>query len=150
MPFELMKNEILQEIQAVQNFIEIAIEAQKNGYTKAATFFLSEAKEDCEHAFLYAREIDKYAEKQSSKSILDITKEYVDMEVGAMDRISAIYKKASSTETRSLLPFLSKMMQLHSEDAYRAKKLIQKIEILFASDALSDIETLFEEEHDED
>lgn len=149
MPFELMKNEISKEIQAVQHFIEIAIEAQKSGYTKAAEFFLTEAKEDCEHAFLYAREIDKHLDKEQTKNIVDITKEYVDMEAGAIDRIGAIYKKASATETRCILPFLSKMMQLHSEDAYRAKKLQQKIQILFSSDALSDIESLFEDETDD-
>ncbi|MGL5955313.1 MAG: hypothetical protein ACRC0X_01715 [Brevinema sp.] len=146
MALESMKNEVLKEMEAVRCFIEYAIEAQKAGYTKAAQFFLSEAQEDCRHAFLYAREIDKdYSPSPKDRTIIDITKAYYELEYGAIDRISEIYKEAKDKNIRRVYPFLTDMMSRHSEDCYRAKKLLQKIEVLFSADSLSDIEDLFED-----
>ncbi|MGL4677673.1 MAG: hypothetical protein ACRCWI_08455 [Brevinema sp.] len=150
MALESIKGEVLKEMEAVKCFIEYAIEAQKSGYTKAAQFFLSEAQEDCKHAFLYAREIDKdYTPSSKDRTIIDITKSYYELEYSAIERISEMYKEAKDKNIRSVYPFLTDMMSRHSEDCYKAKKLLQKIEILFSSDALSDIEELFEDDEEE-
>lgn len=150
MALESIKKEIAKEIEASRCFIELAIAAQKCGYTKAAKFFISEAQEDCEHAFLYARELDKYnGVTVDDRNIVEITKAFYELEHGAIERISEMYKEAHKEDLRSIHPFLSKMMGIHSEDTYRAKKLLQKINILFSADSLSDIESLFKDEHDE-
>ncbi len=147
---ESMKKEVLQEMEAVKHFIELAIEAQKIGYTKAAQFFIAEAQEDCHHAFLYARELDKYhTPTNSEKNIVEITKIYHNMEFGAIDRIAEMFKEAKELKLRSVQPFLVDMMGRHSEDCYKAKKLLQKVEVLHPTDALTDIEELFEEGIDE-
>ena len=151
MALESIKKEIGKEIEATKCFVELAIAAQKCGYTKAAKFFISEAQEDCEHAFLYARELDKYSGiLDDDRNIVEITKAFYELEYGAIERISDMYKEAHKEDLRSIHPFLSKMMGKHTEDCYRAKKLLQKIEVLFSADSLSDIETLFEDEQDED
>lgn len=149
MPLELMKNETLKEMEAVKCFIEMAIESQKYGYTKAAKFFLKEAKEDCEHAFLYARELDKHCEKiEGKRTILDIAKDYHQLEAGAITRISELRDEAHKQHFIDAYPFITSMMRRHSEDTYNAKKLAQKIEVLLRADSLSDIEELFDEEED--
>lgn len=149
MALELIKEEVLKEMDSVQHFIRLAISAQECGYTKAAQYFLSEAREDCEHAFLYAQELDKHSISVSDhKNIIDITKAYCDMEHGAIDRITAMHHEAKTDNMYSARPFISQMMLTHMEDYYRAKKMLQKIEVLFSADSLSDIEDIFEDEAD--
>lgn len=151
MPLESIKKEIEKEIDATKCFVELAISAQKCGYTKAAKFFITEAQEDCEHAFLYARELDKYSEElDDNRNIVEITKAFYELEYSAIERISDMYKEAQKKDLRSIYPFISDMMSKHSEDCYRAKKLLQKISILFSADSISDIETLFEDEQSND
>ncbi|MGL4524161.1 MAG: hypothetical protein ACRCVN_01380 [Spirochaetia bacterium] len=146
MSLEYIKKEVQKEIEAVRVFIELAILAQQAGHEKAAQFFLAEAKEDCEHAFLYATELDKHhVPSKSDKNIVDITDTYHQLEAGAIERIEAMYKDAKNKEMASLVPFINEMMSKHSADCYRAKKLLQKIEVLFPTGALCDIESLFEE-----
>ncbi len=148
---ESIKHEILKEMESVKHFIELAIEAQKIGYTKAAQFFIAEAQEDCHHAFLYARELDKFhTSNPNDRNIVEITKSYHEMEYGAIDRIAEMFKEAKELKLRSVQPFLVDMMGRHSEDCYKAKKLLQKIEVLYPSDALTDIEDLFEEGSEEE
>lgn len=146
MALELMKQEVLKEMEAVKCFIEYAIEAQQSGYVEAAKFFLEEAREDCEHAFLYARELDKFHKTdKNQKNIMEITRSYYDLEYGAIDRISEIYKEAKEKNIYSIYPFLTDMMSKHSEDCYKAKKMLQKIEILHHSESINDIEDIFVE-----
>lgn len=147
MSLDSLKEEILNEMESVKCLIEYAIEAQKTGYTDAAQFFLAEAREECTHAFLYARELDKFQNMaENSRNIVEITHSYYDLEYKATERISNIFKEAKEKNIRSIYPFLTEMMSKHSEDCYKAKKLLQKIDRLFYSEHMHDIEEIFVEE----
>ncbi|MGL4367433.1 MAG: hypothetical protein ACRCTQ_04040 [Brevinemataceae bacterium] len=150
MALKLLKDEISKEIEAVKMFIELAVAAQKQGYLKAAQYFLDEAREDCEHAFLYAKELDKYKELESNKSITEIVQEYHNMESNALVRIYNIQKEAFENGVFSIQPFITKMMEDHSTEAYKAQKLLQQVSILEKENAIVDIESLFEELSEEE
>ncbi len=150
MLLESINNEVLKEMDSVKHFIELAIEAQRAGYTKAALFFLGEARDDCEHSFLYARELDKHHQSsKGDKNIVEITKSYHDAEHGAIDRLSEMFKELDEEQFYSIRPFIVNMMSIHTEDCYKAKKILQKIEVLHESDSMKDIEDIFEEETDD-
>lgn len=144
MKLKLMKDEVLQEMNAVHNFIKLAIACQKAGYLKAAQYYLAQAREDCEHSFLYARELDKYDELEADLNIVEITKKYFQMEFEAIDRIAAIREEAKSENVHGIYPFLTSLSRDHSEEAYRAKKLLQQVEILHNSEDMKSIEDLYE------
>lgn len=150
MALQLIKDEVLKEMEAIKCFVDLAIHAQKAGYTKAAEFFLSEAREDCEHAFLYARELDKHDEVPGNMTITEIVKKYQDLEKGAVTRVLAIKDQIISEKHDALMPFVLEMLSNHSEEAYKAKKLLQKVAVLDEQQALNDIEELFEEMSEED
>ncbi|MGL4387807.1 MAG: ferritin-like domain-containing protein [Brevinema sp.] len=143
---ESLKKEIEKEIEASQVFLKLAIASQKLGHTHAATFFLNEAKEDIEHAFEYAVQLDKHdGLGHISKSITDITKEYKELEEGAIVRLTEMENKTRSANKISTIPFINKMIEAHSDEAYKAKKLLAKISILDEQEAVKDIDELFEE-----
>ncbi len=142
---KLLKNEVLKEMEAVKCFIELAIHAQKSGYLKAAEFFLGQAREDCGHAFNYARELDKYDEIDGDMTITEIVQKYQELESGAVDRVLAIKDEIHTENKNGLLPFVLHMLADHSDEAYVAKKLLQKVAILDEQQALNDIEELFTE-----
>ncbi|MGL5955314.1 MAG: ferritin family protein [Brevinema sp.] len=145
MALQLMKDEILKEMEAVKCFVDLAIHAQKAGYTKAAEYFLAQAREDCEHAFLYAKTLDKYDEIQGDMTVTEITKKYLDLEQGAVDRVLAIKDQVVSEKKEALMSFVLHILQEHSDEAYIAKKLLQKVSVLDKQQALNDIEELFAE-----
>lgn len=142
---KLMKEEVLREMEAVKCFIDLAIQAQKAGYTKAATFFIGQAQEDCTHAFAYAKELDKHNALDGDMSITEIVKKFYDLEAGAITRLTAIYNEASSGKHMGSLPFIFENIEEHSAEAYKAKKLLQNVTILDQDRAIKDIEDLFEE-----
>lgn len=142
---KLMKEEIIKEMEAIHTFVELAIESQKAGYFKAAEYFLEEAKEDIQHAFKYAVELEKHDELHTNKTIKEIAQKYHALESGAVDRLTNMHKEASSQEKISSMPFIFKMIEDHSNEAYKAKKLADKINILSEQKAINDIEELFEE-----
>ncbi len=142
---ELLRNEILKEMEAVKCFIDLSIQAQKAGYLKAAEFFLGQAREDCGHAFAYAKELDKYDEISGDMTITQIVQKYLELEKGAVDRVLAIKEEITTEKKEGLLPFILHTLQDHSDEAYVAKKLLQKIAILDEQQALNDIEELFAE-----
>lgn len=144
MAFQLMKDEVLKEMEAVKCFIDLAIKAQKSGYTTAAQYFLAQAQEDCKHAFLYARELDKHDEIPGNMTITEIVKKFQDLEAGAIKRVTAIQQEAIKENIHSILPFIIHILEDHSEEAYVAKKLLQKVSILDEQQALNDIEELFQ------
>jgi len=145
MSLRLLRDEIQHEMNAVQKFIELAIAAQSGGYLHAAQYFLSEAREDCMHSFLYARELDKHGGVDDTRNIVEILKQYYELESGALSRIHEIHKQAKEENIHSITPFLSKMMGAHSEDAYKAQKLLETISILFANEDIVSTEDLFKE-----
>ena len=151
MALKLIKDEVLKEMEAVKCFIELAIKAQKAGYTTAAAYFIGQAQEDCGHAFKYAIALDKHDELEGNASISEIVKTFQDLEVGATGRVTAIRAEVEKEGKQSLLPFVHHMLEDHSNEAYEAKKLLQKINIL-GVESLSDIEDLFKDlmEEDED
>ncbi|MGL4563530.1 MAG: hypothetical protein ACRCVW_06735 [Brevinema sp.] len=141
----LFKKEIEKEIEASRTFLELAISAQKLGHFKAAEFFLGEAKEDLGHAFSYAVEVDKYDALETNKDIKDIAHSYHELEKGAVQRLIDIENKSRSENKISSIAFINKMLEAHSNEAYSAKKLAYKINILASQEAINDIEELFEE-----
>ncbi|MGL4677672.1 MAG: ferritin-like domain-containing protein [Brevinema sp.] len=145
MALQLMKDEVLKEMEAVKCFIDLAIHAQKAGYLKAAEFFLAQAREDCEHAFSYAKTLDKYDEIQGNMTITEIVKKYLTLEKEAIDRVLAIKDQVISEKKEGVMPFVLHILQDHSDEAYTAKKLLQKVSVLDEQQALNDIEELFEE-----
>ena len=141
-----LQSEILEEMNAVKNFIEMAIVCHKAGFTKAADFFLSQAEEDCRHAFKYARELDKFepARPADFKAVIAAIKHYQDMENSAADRLLAIREEMHQEKEFRLTPFVVDMLRDHSEEAYAAKKLLQKAEVFERTEDLGALEDEFE------
>ncbi|MGL4394723.1 MAG: hypothetical protein ACRCS8_05815 [Brevinema sp.] len=141
-----IKKEIEKEIEASQVFLKLAIASQKLGYLNAAQFFLNEAREDIGHAFEYAVELDKHdGLNETHKNITDITADYKKLEEGAIARLTEMENKTRSANKISTIPFVHKMIQAHSDEAYKAKKLLEKVSILDNQEAIKDIDELFEE-----
>lgn len=151
---KLVHDEVLQEMEAVKSFIEMAISCQKGGFPKAAQFFLGQAAEDVHHTFKYAREIDKYEGKgeASFKAVVDAIKRYETMESGAVKRVVAMGEEARKENNYSLIPFLNQVLIDHSEEAYSAKKLLQQAILFERAEDLASMEDAFEalEESEED
>ena len=143
MALQLVKDEVLKEMEAVKCFIDLAIKAQKAGYEKAAEYFLAQAREDCGHAFNYAKELDKYGEVPGDMTITSIVKKFVDLEKGAVTRVLAIQDEMVAENNKGLAPFVLHVLQDHSDEAYVAQKLLQKVAVLDKQEALNDIEELF-------
>lgn len=143
MALKLLKEEVLHEMEAVKCFIELAIMAQKGGYFKAAEYFLGQAQEDCHHSFNYARELDKHDEVPGDMNIVQIVEKFHQLESGAVDRVLAIQDEISQENYRGLAPFILHMLDDHSNEAYTAKKLLQRVSILAPQEAVNDIEEVF-------
>ncbi|MGL5253833.1 MAG: ferritin-like domain-containing protein [Brevinema sp.] len=141
-----LQNEVLEEMNAVKNFIEMAIVCHKAGFTKAADFFLSQAEEDCRHAFKYARELDKFdaVKPADFKAALAAIRHYQEMENAAADRLLAIREEMHQEKEFRLTPFVLEMLKDHTEEAYTAKKLLQKAEVFERTEDLAALEDEFE------
>ncbi len=142
---KLLKDEIEKELAAVQCFVRLAIAAQKAGYLKAAQFFITKAQEDCGHAFLYAKELDKYGELDGDMTATELAEKYYNLEHDAAARTVAIKKQIIAEGKEDLVPFMQWAIQEHSDEAYTAQKLLQQISILDKQEAIKDIEDIFEE-----
>lgn len=149
---KLVKDEVLQEMEAVKCFIEMAISCQKAGFTNAAAFFIGQAEEDCHHAFKYACEIDKYEGKSEAEfaPMVEAVKRYKTMEEGAVKRVVAMLAEADKENNRQLVPFLNEIMAGHSEEAYTAQKLLQKVHVYARTEDLGAVEDEFEHLSDEE
>ncbi len=143
MALQLIKDEVLKEMEAVKCFIDLAIKAQKAGYEKAAEYFLTQAQEDCHHAFKYAKELDKHGEVPGDMTITAIVQKFLNLEKDATTRVLAIQDQILAENNKALLPFTMEVLKDHSDEAYIAQKLLQKVTILDKQEALNDIEELF-------
>ncbi|MGL4561581.1 MAG: hypothetical protein ACRCV0_04750, partial [Brevinema sp.] len=82
---------------------------------------------------------------ETNKDIKDIAHSYHELEKGAVQRLIDIENKSRSENKISSIAFINKMLEAHSNEAYSAKKLAHKINILASQEAINDIEELFEE-----
>ncbi len=146
---QLMREEVGNELESVQWFVKLAVACQKAGYLKGAEFFLTQAREDCYHAFVYARELDKYDEI-NDELIRDMTAteaiaKYYELEHEASKRTVAIKEQVLAEGQKDLVPFMEWAIREHSNEYYSAQKLGQQVAILEKDHAIKDIEDLFQE-----
>ncbi|MGL4367434.1 MAG: hypothetical protein ACRCTQ_04045 [Brevinemataceae bacterium] len=143
MPLKSLKKEILQEYEAAKITITLAAEAQKQGYTKTAKFFLKKSSLSCFRIFLYTQEIDRHYGIDINKNIIQSLKEYYSIESGTLSRIHNIQKEAFLSGLFGIQPFIEKMLTIHAYNVYHAQKLLQNVLILLEEHNINDINNLF-------